>query len=314
MYDPTTRPHPPQPWQPSSRKRRSPRHIRKAVTIRITAALAAAALAALAAAGCSATTSHAHKTAAALSAVTTAKACRDLAAWENGSSSGGIETDTKLVNELENVSDSNLGVDSTKWINEIKARGSNMAAWADNVGSDCQQAGVPKVLNGGTSLATTAPAPSPQVTDPSGNTCSSLDSQGYCPGNDPVTMTRQTDTVVFKVWGSGQPSVQYGTDSSTSNPGSLGPLGDGNALPWEGSMPYNSVALYYAVTAQLEGWGSVSDSVTEVVTTTCSGQAPKTESFTLATGQASGGYAIATAEYASGDTGNVTQAQSDAGC
>jgi hypothetical protein len=56
-------------------------------------------------------------------------------------------------------------------------------------------------------------------------------------------MTRQTDTVVFKVWGSGQPSIQYGTDSSTSNPGSLGPLGDGNALSWEASMTYDSGAL-----------------------------------------------------------------------
>jgi hypothetical protein len=73
-------------------------------------------------------------------------------------------------------------------------------------------------------------------------------------------------------------------------------------------------ALYYAVTAQLEGWGSVSDSVTEVVTTKCSGQAAKTESFTLATGQASDGYAIATAEFAGGDRGNATQAESDAGC
>jgi hypothetical protein len=273
--------------------------------------------AAFLAAGCGATAAQhlqAHNIATATSAVTTVKACRDLAAWENGSSSGGIETNTKLVDEIENVPHSGLAVDFTEWVNEIKARGSHMAVWADNVASDCQQAGVPNVLNGATPLATTAPAPSPQVTDPSGNTCSSLDSQGYCPGNDPVTMTRQTDTVVFKVRGTGQPSIQYGTDSSTSNPGSLGPLGDGNALPWEASMPYNPGALYYAVTAQLEGWGSVSDSVTEVVTTTCSGQAPKTESFTLATGQASDGYAIATAEYTGGDTGNATQAESDAGC
>jgi hypothetical protein len=51
-----------------------------------------------------------------------------------------------------------------------------------------------------------------------------------------------------------------------------------------------------------------------VVTTWCSGSKPKTESLTLATGQASDGYAIARAEYAGGDTGNATQAESDAGC
>jgi hypothetical protein len=79
-------------------------------------------------------------------------------------------------------------------------------------------------------------------------------------------------------------------------------------------MTYDSSALYYAVTAQLEGYGSISDSVTEVVTTWCSGSEPKTESFPLASGNASGGYGIATAEYASGDTGNAAQAESDAGC
>jgi hypothetical protein len=52
----------------------------------------------------------------------------------------------------------------------------------------------------------------------------------------------------------------------------------------------------------------------EVVQTWCSGSKPKTESFPLASGSASGGYGIATAEYAGGDTGNASQAESDAGC
>jgi hypothetical protein len=129
------------------------------------------------------------------------------------------------------------------------------------------------------------------------------------------TTTKQIDVVVFKVWGSGEPSIQYGTDSSTSNPSDgAGPLGDGNYLPWQASMPYNPGALYYAVSAQLEGSGSIQDSVTEVVTTWCSGSKPKTESFPLASGNASGGYGIATAEYAGGNTGNAQQAESDAGC
>ena len=163
------------------------------------------------------------------------------------------------------------------------------------------------------------PTAAAQVTDPSGITCTSLDSQGYCPGDDPApaapTMIRQTDTVVFKVSGNGFPSIQYGTDSSNNQvPGGNGPLGDGVALPWSATMPYDSNALYYAVTAQLEGYGAVSDSVTEVITTKCSGQPAKTESFSLASGNASGGYAIAQAEYAGGDTGNAMQAESDAGC
>jgi hypothetical protein len=128
-------------------------------------------------------------------------------------------------------------------------------------------------------------------------------------------MTQQTDMVLFKVWGSGNPSIQYGTDSDNNQAqGDYGPLGDGNALPWSASMTYNSSALYYAVTAQLEGWGDISDSVTEVVTTYCSDGIHKTESFPLASGQASGGYAIAQAEYADGNTGNAQQAESDAGC
>jgi hypothetical protein len=129
------------------------------------------------------------------------------------------------------------------------------------------------------------------------------------------TMTKQTDIVVFKVSGSGYPSILYGTDSNNiSPPGGYGPLGDGNALPWSASLSYDPNALYYAVTAQLEGYGDISDSVTEVITTYCSDGHHKTESFPLASGHASGGYNIARAEYAGGDTGNATQAETDAGC
>jgi hypothetical protein len=165
------------------------------------------------------------------------------------------------------------------------------------------------------------PTAAPAATDPNGQACAALDSQGYCPGDDPSpsppapTMTKQTDTVVFRVSGTSEPSIQYGTDSSTNNPSDdVGPLGDGNYLPWTAGVPYNAGALYYAVTAQLEGSGSIQDSVTEVVTTWCSGSKPKTESFPLANGNASGGYGIATAEYDGGDTGNASQAETDAGC
>lgn len=175
---------------------------------------------------------------------------------------------------------------------------SDTSVLAGKVGADCAAV---DVLNGGTPISTTPPsqaaAPTPSPTPPA------------------PTMTNQTDQVVFKVWGSGYPSITYGADSSSNQvPGGNGPLGDGVALPWSATVTYSVGALYYAVTAQLEGSGAISDSVTEVVTTWCSGQAPKTESFTLASGNASGGYAIAQAEYAGGDTGNALPAESDAGC
>lgn len=131
------------------------------------------------------------------------------------------------------------------------------------------------------------------------------------------TMTKQTDTVVFRVQGSGYPSIQYGTDSDNNQAqGGYGPLGDGNALPWTASMTYNPNALYYVVSAQLEGSGNITDTVTEVITTYCSDGTHKTESFPLASGHASGGYAIASAQYNSMGigTGNAQQAESDAGC
>jgi hypothetical protein len=206
-------------------------------------------------------------------------------------------------------------------------------SFTDSGGYACASADAAK--NGGlcpeNPLASTEPSPSPVFTDPNGQTCAPSAVAGpggaYCPGDEPqasggdsgsppdVTMTRQTDKVVFKVWGSGYPSIQYGSDSDNNSPkGGYGPLGDGVALPWSGSMTYDPNALYYAVSAQLQGSGDIRDSVTEVITTYCSDGSHKKESFPLASGHASGGYNIAQAEYADGDTGNAGQAESDAGC
>jgi hypothetical protein len=129
-------------------------------------------------------------------------------------------------------------------------------------------------------------------------------------------MTKQTDVIVFAVQGSGYPTIQYGTDSSDHQAtGGYGPLGDGNALPYSATIPADPNALYYYVSAQLQGSGSITDSVTEVIETWCSDGANKTESFPLASGSASGGYAIADAEYTGGgNTGNAAQAEQDAGC
>jgi hypothetical protein len=188
-----------------------------------------------------------------------------------------------------------------------------VASAAASVQAACSASGGEWFPTGNGTCVTSSPLP----TDPNGQSCTTLDSSGYCPGDDPVTMTKQTDTVVFKVEGSGYPSIQYGTDSINDQAsGGYGPLGDGNALPWTASLPYNPSALYYAVSAQLEGSGSISDSVTEVITTYCSNGHHKTESFPLANGSASGGYTIAQAEYSSlgSGTGNASQAESDAGC
>jgi hypothetical protein len=130
-------------------------------------------------------------------------------------------------------------------------------------------------------------------------------------------MKSQKDLIVFKVWGSGYPSIQYGSDNnSNSASGGYGDLGDGNALPWSASLTYDPSALYYAVSAQLEGSGDIQDSVTEVITTYCSDDTHKTESFPRASGHASGGYSIASAQYngLGSSTGNASQAESDAGC
>jgi hypothetical protein len=66
--------------------------------------------------------------------------------------------------------------------------------------------------------------------------------------------------------------------------------------------------------AQLQGDGDISDSVAEVNNHVLLHGSHKTESFPLASDHASGGYTIARAEYAGGDTGNATHAESDAGC
>jgi hypothetical protein len=248
-----------------------------------------------------------------------AAACEALAAWENGPATDTLSNDPAAARIAHLGAGTQFGTDFNTWMNDMNQANADAAlADGNQVSADCAAAGVPGAL---VAAATTAPAAAAQQTDPNGQQCAALDSQGYCPGDDPSpsppapTMTKQTDRIVFRVAGNGEPSIQYGTDSSTNNPSDgAGPLGDGNYLPWTASMPYNPSALYYTVSGQLEGSGSIHDSVTEVVTTWCSWSKPKTESFLLASGNASGGYGIATAEYASGNTCNATQAESDAGC
>jgi hypothetical protein len=92
-------------------------------------------------------------------------------------------------------------------------------------------------------------------------------------------------TVVFMVSGNAPDgvSITYGSDTVNDSPsGTLGPLGSGTPAPWQASLPYNSSALYYYVSAQLQGSGSIS----------CSVSGPGSE----VNGQASGQYNICQAE------------------
>jgi hypothetical protein len=102
--------------------------------------------------------------------------------------------------------------------------------------------------------------------------------------------------VHFYVSGTGEPSIQYGSDSDEINtPGGLGTLGDGNALPWHASLQFDPTAEYYDISAQLEdGGGSISCTI--VVTE--AGYNP----LTVATGQASGDYSICSAQAAPTDS------------
>ncbi|MBO0826190.1 MAG: hypothetical protein J2P24_00270 [Streptosporangiales bacterium] len=61
-------------------------------------------------------------------------------------------------------------------------------------------------------------------------------------------------TVVFKVWGTGSVDAQYGDDGSNIQ----GPSAPG----WTRTMKLDDDAMYYTVTAQLQGRGNVHCSVT----------------------------------------------------
>jgi hypothetical protein len=117
------------------------------------------------------------------------------------------------------------------------------------------------------------------------------------PAAGPITVTRTTTRVVFKVWGTGTPSIMYGSDSDNLSPsGNLGPLGDGNALPWKATMPYRDGALYYMVNAQLEGGGDIRCSVGIRVTDYYSDGTHISRGKVVERGHAIGGYNICDAQ------------------
>ena len=145
-----------------------------------------------------------------------------------------------------------------------------------------------------TSTTTSGPAVAGQSSAPEAAPASPA-----APAVPPVTVTYTTTRVIFKVDGTAPSgaSVMYGSDSDNRSPSDgLGVLEDGAALPFTGSMRYDPSALYYFVTAQLEGGGAISDRVILVKTTHYSDGSKKVERTLVAHGHASGGYNIAQAE------------------
>jgi hypothetical protein len=143
--------------------------------------------------------------------------------------------------------------------------------------------------------ATTPATPAPAMTtDPNGQSCQASDlEQGYCPGDapPPSPTVNPATTVTFTVTGWGNPSITYGSDSDNRDGGGqLGEMGDGNALPWTRSVKFSGDAMYYSVSAQLEGSGDISCKI--VVT------GPGDDPLTVASGHASGSYNICSAQAA----------------
>lgn len=112
----------------------------------------------------------------------------------------------------------------------------------------------------------------------------------------PSTPALQVTRVHFYVTGTGEPSISYGSDSDSREPGHLGELSDGNALPWHSSMPFDGSAEYYTMSAQLEGPGNIHCKI--VVT------GPDIAPLTVASGhaQSDSGGAICDAQAAPSDT------------
>lgn len=114
-----------------------------------------------------------------------------------------------------------------------------------------------------------------------------------------VTVTRHLVSVVFQVWGSAASGAQitYGSDSDSRSPrGSLGPLGEGRALPWKAHLAWSRSALYYDVTAQLQGGGDIDCGVWLKVTDWFSNGTRRSASKRVASGHASGSYNICDAQ------------------
>lgn len=107
-------------------------------------------------------------------------------------------------------------------------------------------------------------------------------SKPKAPAEKPAADKAPSGKVVFKVWGSAPSGVNttYGSDSDNR---------DGSGLPMTRTLTVNDDALYYSVSAQLQGGGDINCSVT------VGGETKK--------GHASGGYNICMVQLSSGLVG-----------
>jgi hypothetical protein len=119
------------------------------------------------------------------------------------------------------------------------------------------------------------------------------------PAAAPSTTPPSPTTVTFTVTGTGLPSITYGSDADNRDGGGhLGDLGQGNALPWSASVPFDGSAMYYDMSAQLQGYGDISCKIT----VTGPGLVP----LVVAKGHASGSYNICSAQAAPADTSGTS--------
>jgi hypothetical protein len=119
------------------------------------------------------------------------------------------------------------------------------------------------------------------------------------PATDNSVTHHDKTFIVFKVTGTAADGadITYGSDSDNLSPeGNLGVLGNGTALPWTGKVRYDKNALYYSVTAQLQGSGDIRCAVILRVTRYYSDGTHQTRGKVMARGHASGEYNICDAQ------------------
>jgi hypothetical protein len=91
-------------------------------------------------------------------------ACKALAAWERGSSSANLGSDTTLQKAFAAVTDLQLSGDYAVWISDIKTGSSTSNAAGDQVTADCAAYGVAIFPSAGTSPAPPASTAPVQAT------------------------------------------------------------------------------------------------------------------------------------------------------
>lgn len=170
-------------------------------------------------------------------------ACEALALWESNSS-GNIATDTALQETFQDTTHP-LSVDFADWVSDIKGGISLADVDAGEVSLDCKAEGVTVFPSDSASAPPPASAPAPVAPSP--------------------------QTVTFKVSGS-YAQVTYGPAGSNTS----------GTVPMKVTDKLGN-PLYYALTAQLQGGGSVSCEI-------------EVDGAVISKSTASGGYNIAQCE------------------